>query len=54
MEDKHKGAINKNGDDHDRKVKELNSAHGKTSSAKDKIIDDLTTRMKIQGDNDGE
>jgi len=31
MEDKHKSAINKIGDDHDRKVNELNNAHGQTS-----------------------
>ena len=41
LSDKHKDIIGQMGEDHTRKVDELNDAHGKSSSAKDKIIEDL-------------
>lgn len=53
MSDKHKGTLSKLGDDHSKKVEELNDAHDKSSQAKDKIIDDLTTKLKLQSDEDG-
>lgn len=41
-------------DDHNKKVGELNNAHGNTVGAKDKIIEDLTRKLKEQGDEDGQ